>query len=42
MYEAIATAIEKATEQIKLIQKNARTNGDLIRPRWPIIVPKSP
>ena len=42
MHEAMATALDTAVEQIKRIQQNARTHGDLTRPRWPMIVLKSP
>ena len=42
MHEAMATALDAAVEQIKHIQENARSNGDLTRPRWPMIVLKSP
>ncbi len=42
MHEAMAWALDTAVEQIKSIQQNARVNGDLTRPRWPMIVLKSP
>ena len=42
MHELMATAMEKAIDSIKQIQKNARTNNDASRPRWPMIVLRSP
>ncbi len=42
MHEAMATALDSAMEQIKAIQQNARVHGDTTRPRWPMIVLKSP
>ena len=42
MHEAMAAALDRAVEQIKSIQQNARVHGDLTRPRWPMIVLKSP
>jgi xylulose-5-phosphate/fructose-6-phosphate phosphoketolase len=42
MHEAMAAALETAVQQIKTIQKNARIHGEQIRPRWPMIVLRSP
>ncbi|MDF1762162.1 MAG: phosphoketolase family protein [Oleibacter sp.] len=42
MHQAMATALDVVTEEIKNIHKNARVDGDLTRPRWPMIVLKSP
>ncbi len=42
MHEAMATALDTAVEQIGNIQKKARTQGDVTRPRWPMIVLVSP
>ena len=42
MHEAMAAALETAVAQIKAIQLNARSSADLTRPRWPMIVLKSP
>jgi len=42
MHELMATALEKAVDSIKQIQMNARTNNDASRPRWPMIVLRSP
>src|ERR1700691_878432 len=42
MHELMATTLEKAIEDIRQIQKNARNNNDTTRPRWPMIVFKSP
>jgi xylulose-5-phosphate/fructose-6-phosphate phosphoketolase len=38
----MATALDTAVEEIKNIQENARSHGDLTRPRWPMIVLNSP
>jgi xylulose-5-phosphate/fructose-6-phosphate phosphoketolase len=42
MHEAMAEALDAAVEQIKSIQEKARGGGDFTRPRWPMIVLKSP
>jgi xylulose-5-phosphate/fructose-6-phosphate phosphoketolase len=42
MHEAMATAMGDAIEQIRKIQQDARATGKAIRPRWPMIVLKSP
>ena len=42
MHEAMAATLDTVVEQIRNIQHNARVNGDLTRPRWPMIVLKSP
>src|SRR5450759_787079 len=42
MHEAMARALDQALEHIKQIRQNARVTGDLSRPRWPMIVLKSP
>ncbi len=42
MHAAMATTLDVAVEQIKQIQQRARTNGDITRPRWPMIVLNSP
>ena len=42
MHEAMATALDTAAAQIRMIQQNARVGGDLTRPRWPMIILKSP
>lgn len=42
IHEAMAAALDTAIEQIRLIQHNARVDGDTERPRWPMIVLKSP
>ena len=41
MHELMAATIDKAVEAIQQIQKNARSNNDTTRPRWPMIVLKS-
>ena len=42
MHEAMAATLDEVVETIKSIQQNARENGKLTRPRWPMIVLKSP
>src|SRR5664279_5486079 len=42
MHQLMATTLDKAIEDIRQIQKNARDNGHTTRPRWPMIVMRSP
>ena len=43
MHQLMAATVEKAVEDIKQIQKNARAaKHDAARPRWPMIVLRSP
>ena len=42
MHQAMAATLDAAIEQIKRIQQDARVHGNLTRPRWPMIVLKSP
>ncbi len=42
MHEAMATALDAAVERIKEIQHQARSQNNIMRPRWPMIVLKSP
>ena len=42
MHQLMASVMEKTIEEIKRIQSNARNNSDTTRPRWPMIVLKSP
>jgi xylulose-5-phosphate/fructose-6-phosphate phosphoketolase len=42
MHQAMAAALEAAVEEILKIQRNARDNADTTRPRWPMIVLRSP
>ena len=42
MHEAMATALERAIEQIRSIQDDARNRNVAARPRWPMIVLRSP
>ncbi len=44
MHELMATILDKVIAQIKMIQAEARTPGtkNLMRPRWPMIVLRSP
>jgi xylulose-5-phosphate/fructose-6-phosphate phosphoketolase len=42
MHQLMATVLDKAIEDIRHIQHHARNNNDTARPRWPMIVLKSP
>ena len=42
MHEAMAATLDVVVEEIKYIQREARGNGNTMRPRWPMIVLKSP
>jgi xylulose-5-phosphate/fructose-6-phosphate phosphoketolase len=42
MHQLMATAVETAVEDIRRIHDNARSNRDNGRPRWPMIVLRSP
>ena len=42
MHQLMAAAMEKAIEDIGRFQKNARDNLDATRPRWPMIILRSP
>ncbi|SMC57555.1 phosphoketolase family protein [Papillibacter cinnamivorans] len=42
MHRKMAETLDKAMEDILRIHKNARDNGDPSRPRWPMIVFRSP
>jgi xylulose-5-phosphate/fructose-6-phosphate phosphoketolase len=42
MHEAMAATLDTVVGQIKLIQRDARSHGNSVRPRWPMIVLVSP
>jgi xylulose-5-phosphate/fructose-6-phosphate phosphoketolase len=42
MHQLMATILDKAIGDIQQIQSNARNKSDITRPRWPMIVLKSP
>ncbi|MET3133102.1 xylulose-5-phosphate/fructose-6-phosphate phosphoketolase [Oxalobacteraceae bacterium GrIS 1.11] len=42
MHQAMAAALDAAIAQIKAFQRDARVNGNTARPRWPMIVLRSP
>ena len=42
MHAAMAATLDAVVEEIKRIQHEARVNGNTMRPRWPMIVLKSP
>jgi len=42
MHELMATVLDSVIDGIHRIQRKARTDGDTTRPRWPMIVLRSP
>jgi len=42
MHQAMAAAVETCVQEIRAIQKKARTTGKPDRPRWPMIILRSP
>ena len=42
MHQLMAAVMEEAVDEIRAIQRNARENNDATRPRWPMIVLRSP
>jgi xylulose-5-phosphate/fructose-6-phosphate phosphoketolase len=42
MHEAMAATLDQVVVEIRRIQHEARINGNTMRPRWPMIVFKSP
>jgi xylulose-5-phosphate/fructose-6-phosphate phosphoketolase len=42
MHQKMAAALEKCVLEIRSIQQNARSTGNPARPRWPMIVLRSP
>src|SRR6185436_9725300 len=42
MHEAMASTFDRALEQIRAIQHEARTAGTFVRPQWPLVVLNSP
>ena len=42
MHQLMAAALDQAVEELRQIQGNARDRNDHARPRWPMIVLKSP
>ncbi len=42
MHEAMAATLDTVVEQIRKIQQDARSHGNAVRPRWPMIVLNSP
>ena len=42
MHQTMAAALDWAVREIQRIQEYARTTGDMERPRWPMIVLRSP
>ena len=42
MHKKMAEALDAAMDEIKAIQKDARENGNTKRPKWPMIVLRTP
>ena len=42
MHQLMAATLDAAIEDIRAIQQQARTNGTVKRPRWPMIILRSP
>jgi xylulose-5-phosphate/fructose-6-phosphate phosphoketolase len=42
MHQKIASTLEQCILEIRSLQQHARSTGDLTRPRWPMIVLRSP
>jgi xylulose-5-phosphate/fructose-6-phosphate phosphoketolase len=42
MHQLMAQALETCVEEIRAIQQHARSTGDVTRPRWPMLVLRSP
>lgn len=42
MHQAMASTLDRAMHEIRAIQQAARTSGNAQRPRWPMIVLRSP
>ncbi|MGI8902696.1 MAG: phosphoketolase family protein [Solirubrobacteraceae bacterium] len=42
MHQLMASALDEAIEEIQRFQDDARTHGETARPRWPMIVLRSP
>ena len=42
MHQQMATVLDAAVAEIQQIQAQAREHGDLTRPRWPVVVLRSP
>ncbi|MFO7593522.1 MAG: phosphoketolase family protein [Pseudomonadota bacterium] len=42
MHQKMAATLDRVVEEIHRIQQEARNNGNTVRPRWPMIVLRSP
>ncbi len=42
MHQLMAAAVDRAMNEISDIQHQARAGGDVVRPRWPMIILRSP
>jgi xylulose-5-phosphate/fructose-6-phosphate phosphoketolase len=41
-HQAMATAMDAVLAEIRAIQRNARSTGETVRPRWPMIILRTP
>jgi len=42
MHQLMAQTVENAVNEIQVIQQHARNTGDVTRPRWPLIILRTP
>src|SRR5690606_22012168 len=42
VHQALAAALDRALDDISAIQQRARATGDVTRPRWPMIILRTP
>jgi xylulose-5-phosphate/fructose-6-phosphate phosphoketolase len=42
MHQLMAAAVDQAIAEISVIQQQARSGGEVVRPRWPMIILRSP
>jgi len=42
MHQKMAATLEQAVEEIRGVQRKARQGGEVTRPRWPVIILRSP
>ncbi|GAA4472029.1 phosphoketolase family protein [Phytohabitans houttuyneae] len=42
VHQGLAAAFDRALDDIAAIQRHARTTGEAVRPRWPVIVMRTP
>jgi xylulose-5-phosphate/fructose-6-phosphate phosphoketolase len=42
MHQAMAATVERCVQEIRTVQRDARSSGKAVRPRWPMIVLRTP